>query len=290
METQLIKGKTVIEARGPRLLERIRSFQSQSGRPPGLAVVLVGEDPASQVYVRNKTQACENFGIKSFEYRLPAQTSPSKLNDLIQSLNQDPAVDGILVQFPLPKGLDSVQVLEAIDPRKDPDGLTAENMGLLWSERPRVASCTPAGVMEMIKHYQIDVNGARAVVIGRSNIVGKPMAQLLTSAHATVTLCHSRTRNLHEITRQADLVVAAAGQPRFIGQEAFREGVVVIDVGIHRIDTPDGKGKLCGDVRTEELIGFAKAITPVPGGVGPMTIQMLIENTVTLAELRLPKA
>ncbi len=289
METRMLRGKTVVAARQPLLMERIARVEGVLKRPPGLAVVLVGDDPASHVYVRNKTLACEKVGIRSFEHRLGGDVPEKDLHALIHRLNADDSVDGILVQLPLPRHLDSVRVLDLMDPRKDPDGLTAENMGLLFSGRRRVASCTPAGVMEILKHYTVDVNGMRAVVIGRSNIVGKPMAQLLTEANATVTLCHSRTKDILAETRRADLVVVAAGQPRFLGKEAFREGAVVIDVGIHRLppDPETGKAGLCGDVRTEELIGHVSGITPVPGGVGPLTIQMLLENTVTLAEARL---
>jgi methylenetetrahydrofolate dehydrogenase (NADP+) / methenyltetrahydrofolate cyclohydrolase len=223
--------------------------------------------------------------MESFHYELPENTDEAELLRKIEELNRDPKVDGILVQLPLPKHMNVNTVLETIRPEKDPDGLTVGNLGLLFAGRKRVAPCTPWGVMAILKHYNIDVVGRHAVVIGRSNIVGKPMAQLLLEENATVTVCHSRTRDLAQITRQGDIVVAAAGQCRFIGREHIREGAVVVDVGIHRPETGDFAGRLCGDVRYEELENWASAATPVPGGVGPMTIQMLMENTVHLAEL-----
>lgn len=289
----LIDGKEVSQIRREALKKKISEFESKSGRPPGLAVVLVGEDPASQVYVGGKEKACAQVGITSFRHNLPKETNAADLQSLLEQLNQDDKVDGILVQLPLPSQLSEEQVLETIEPLKDADGLSYENLGYLWAGRPRVAPCTPHGVMKLLEHYQIEVAGKQAVVIGRSNIVGKPMAQLLQQANATVTTCHSRTTNLEEYTKKADIVVVAAGKPRFIGKEAFQEGAVVIDVGIHRlpegqeIEGPNGKkSKLCGDVRFEELAEYASAATPVPGGVGPMTITLLLENTLALAELR----
>lgn len=283
-----LSGPEVAKAREPELRRRIQSFQARAGRKPGLAVVIVGHDPASQVYVRNKVKTTLALGMESFHFELPATISEKDLIAKIDELNRDPKVDGILVQLPLPKGLRSDTVLAAIRPEKDPDGLTIGNLGLLFAGRKRIAPCTPWGVMAILAHHKIDVAGMDAVVVGRSNIVGKPMAQLLLEANATVTMCHSRTRNLAEHCKKADLVVVAAGQPRFLGREAFREGAIVIDVGMHRPTEGDFAGKLCGDVRFEELNGLVKAATPVPGGVGPMTIQMLMENTVELAHQNAP--
>jgi methylenetetrahydrofolate dehydrogenase (NADP+)/methenyltetrahydrofolate cyclohydrolase len=281
-----LSGTEVARVRQAALKERITGYQAKTGRLPGLAVIIVGEDPASQVYVRNKVKTCELVGIRSFHFELPATISEGELKARIEELNGDAAVDGILVQLPLPKHMDPEAVLETIRPEKDPDGLTVGNLGLLFAGRKRVAPCTPWGVMAILEHYKIAVPGLNAVVIGRSNIVGKPMAQLLLEANATVTMCHSKTKNLMHHTREADLVVVAAGQERFIGKDAFKPGAVVIDVGMHRPASGSFAGKLCGDVRYEELDGHVAAATPVPGGVGPMTIQMLMENTLRLAELR----
>lgn len=283
--TTRLSGTEVSRIRQEKLKERIVQFKAKAGRAPGLAVIIVGVDPASQVYVRNKVKTCGAVGIESFHFELPASISEAELKAKVEELNRDSRVDGILVQLPLPRHLNSEAVLETILPQKDPDGLTVGNLGLLFAGKKRVAPCTPWGVMAILEHYKIPVAGQNAVVIGRSNIVGKPMAQLLLEANATVTICHSKTKDLHLHTRAADIVVVAAGQPRFIGREAFKPGAVVIDVGIHRPTDGAFAGKLCGDVRFEEIEGHARAATPVPGGVGPMTIQMLMENTVKLAEL-----
>lgn len=280
-----LEGPVVAKARQIQLRERIAAFNAKFGRAPGLAVVIVGEDPASQVYVRNKVKTCGQLGIQSFHYELPATITEDELRAKVVELNQDPSVDGILVQLPLPKHINSEVVLNTIKPEKDPDGLTFGNLGMLFAGRKRVAPCTPWGVMAILEHYKIPVAGTRSVVIGRSNIVGKPMAHLLMEANSTVTICHSKTKGLFSHTREADLVVVAAGQARFIGRDAFKPGSVVIDVGMHRPNSGPFAGKLCGDVRFEELDGLVQAATPVPGGVGPMTIQMLMENTVRLAEL-----
>lgn len=280
-----LEGPVVAKARQIQLRERIAAFNAKFGRAPGLAVVIVGEDPASQVYVRNKVKTCGQLGIQSFHYELPATITEDELRAKVVELNQDPSVDGILVQLPLPKHINSEVVLNTIKPEKDPDGLTFGNLGMLFAGRKRVAPCTPWGVMAILEHYKIPVAGTRSVVIGRSNIVGKPMAHLLMEANSTVTICHSKTKDLFSHTREADLVVVAAGQARFIGRDAFKPGSVVIDVGMHRPNSGPFAGKLCGDVRFEELDGLVQAATPVPGGVGPMTIQMLMENTVRLAEL-----
>jgi len=278
----ILDGKEVAQARRKQIKARAEVFSEAYGRRASLAVVLVGDDPASQVYVRNKAKGCAEVGLDSIEHKLPVNISRSELIQLVKTLNADDRVDGILVQLPLPKGLDPSEIIDHIDPQKDPDGLTTENMGLLFVGRTRVASCTPAGVMVILEHYRIPVAGRRAVVVGRSQIVGRPMAQLLTEAHATVTVCHSKTPDIREHTSQADLVVVAAGKAGLLGREDFKKGAVVIDVGIHRLPG----GKLCGDVRFDELNGWVQAATPVPGGVGPMTITMLLENTLQLAELR----
>lgn len=282
---QRLDGKEVAEARRRQIKARVEAFKVKSGRVPGLAVILVGDDPASHVYVANKIKACAEVGIESFEHRLNATVAPTELKSVIDKLNSDQKVDGILLQLPLPKHLKSDEALEWISPKKDADCLTSENLGRLWSGKPRTTPCTPWGVMVILEHFKISVEGMNAVVIGRSNIVGKPMAHLLTQANATVTVCHSKTKNLKEFTSKADLVVVAAGQPEFLGKGDFREGSVVVDVGMHRKAGADGRSKLCGDVRLKELEDVVAAGTPVPGGVGPMTITMLMENTLRLAEL-----
>jgi methylenetetrahydrofolate dehydrogenase (NADP+) / methenyltetrahydrofolate cyclohydrolase len=280
-----MSGTEVAKIRQETLKNDVQNFFAQRGRKPGLAVIIVGHDPASQVYVRNKVKTTVALGMESFHFELPENIQEADLIKKIEELNRDPSVDGILVQLPLPKHLRSDVVLEAIRPEKDPDGLTVGNLGLLFAGRKRVAPCTPWGVMAILEHYKIPVAGRHAVVVGRSNIVGKPMAQLLLEANATVTICHSRTRDLAAVTRSGDIVIAAAGQCRFMGKEHVAEGAVVVDVGIHRPESGAFAGKLCGDVRYEELENWASAATPVPGGVGPMTIQMLMENTVHLAIL-----
>jgi len=278
----LLDGKIVASNRREALKPRIENFKKTFGRVPHLAVILVGEDPASQVYVRNKHRACQKTGMESSIHNLPATATQDQLHQWIERLNLDPRVDGILVQLPLPKHLSVEPVLKNIMMEKDADGLTYASAGYLMAGKPFVKPCTPAGIMSILDYYKINPAGMDAVVIGRSQIVGKPMALLLNEANATVTLCHSKTRNLREHTLRADLVVVAAGQKRFLGKEDFRPGSVVIDVGMHGT----GNGELCGDVRFEELTDVVSAITPVPGGVGPMTITSLLENTVLLAELR----
>ena len=284
MAMKILSGKEVSQARREKISQQVQQLKSEKGITPGLAVVLVGEDPASQVYVRNKGKACEQVGINSFEHGLAAESSAEELKTVIEELNQNSEVHGILVQLPLPKHLNSDEVLSWIDPQKDPDALTVENMGLCWKGQARVTPCTPTGVMAIFEHYGIEVEGKYAVVVGRSNIVGKPMAQLLQMANATVTMCHSRTKDLRKFTAEADIVVVAAGKPLMLGREDFKEGAIVADVGIHRQEV-EGKTKLCGDVRFDELEGWVQAATPVPGGVGPMTITMLLENTLKLASL-----
>ena len=252
------------------------------GITPGLAVVLVGEDPASQIYVRNKTAACAQAGIQTFDHRLPAATSTGELLALVGELNTDPRVDGILIQLPLPAGIDARRVLFAVDPRKDVDGIHPENVGRLLMGEPRFVACTPFGVMKLIEEARLSLPGVQAVVVGRSNMVGKPMAALLLNANATVTVCHSKTRDLAATVGGADLLVAAVGRPEMIRGEWIKPGAVVIDVGINRT----AEGKLLGDVEYAAAAARAAAITPVPGGVGPMTIAMLLANTVTAAKLR----
>ncbi|MEZ0392046.1 MAG: bifunctional 5,10-methylenetetrahydrofolate dehydrogenase/5,10-methenyltetrahydrofolate cyclohydrolase [Pseudobdellovibrionaceae bacterium] len=281
---KILDGKLVSKARREALKPRIQAFQAKAGRPPHLVVVLVGQNLASQVYVRNKIKACESVGMLSTKIELPENLNQQALEDTIRKLNETENVDGILVQLPLPKGLKEEPILELLSPAKDADGFTFQSLGYLWGGKPFVAPCTPAGVMSILEHYQIKPAGMKAVVVGRSNIVGKPMAHLLTMADATVTLCHSKTKNLREYTLQADLVVVAAGRKHLLGKEDFKKDAIVIDVGMH--GSGEGQG-VTGDVRFEELEGWASAATPVPGGVGPMTITTLLENTVTLAEKRL---
>jgi methylenetetrahydrofolate dehydrogenase (NADP+)/methenyltetrahydrofolate cyclohydrolase len=252
------------------------------GITPGLAVVLVGDDPASQIYVRNKSAACAQAGIQTFDHRLPATTSTGELLGLVAQLNADARVDGILIQLPLPSGIDARHVLFAVDPRKDVDGIHPENVGRLLMGEPRFVACTPFGVMKLIEEARLSLPGAQAVVVGRSNMVGKPMAALLLNANATVTVCHSKTRDLAATVGRADLLVAAVGRPEMIRGEWVKPGAVVIDVGINRT----AEGKLLGDVEYAPAAARAAAITPVPGGVGPMTIAMLLANTVTAARLR----
>jgi len=252
------------------------------GITPGLAVVLVGDDPASQIYVRNKTAACAQAGIRTFDHRLPAATSTEELLRLVATLNGDAQVDGILIQLPLPSGIDTRRVLFSVDPRKDVDGIHPENVGRLLMGEPRFVACTPFGVMKLVEEARLPLAGANAVVVGRSNMVGKPMAALLLGADATVTICHSKTRDLAATVARADLVVAAVGRAEMVRGDWIKPGAVVIDVGINR--TPEGK--LLGDVEYAAAAARAAAITPVPGGVGPMTIAMLLANTVTAAKLR----
>jgi len=278
----ILNGKIVAESIRHALVPRVNHFVKKVGRAPHLTVVIVGEDPASKVYVRNKHVACQKIGMSSSILELADTTTEAQLLEALDKLNLDSSVDGVLVQLPLPKELNSDVVLSRLSSAKDADGLTFESLGYFFAGKSVVAPCTPAGVMSILSHYKISVAGLNAVVVGRSNIVGKPMAHLLTQADATVTLCHSKTKNMAEFTRAADLVVVAAGKPRFLGKNDFKKDAIVIDVGIHGT----GSGQLCGDVRFEELDGWVKAATPVPGGVGPMTIATLLQNTCTLAEKR----
>lgn len=253
---------------------------------PGLAVVLVGEDPASQVYVRNKAKATLEAGMKSFEHKLPATTTQAELLEIVQRMNADDSIDGILVQLPLPKHIDANAVLDAIHPDKDVDGFHPINAGRLAIGRPGLVPCTPSGSMRLIRAVEPKLAGKHAVVIGRSNIVGKPMAQLLLAADCTVTIAHSKTTDLPAMARQADILIAAVGRPEMVSGDWVKPGAIVIDVGINRVPAADGKTKLVGDVHYQSAAEKAGAITPVPGGVGPMTIACLLENTLRAAKLR----
>lgn len=277
----VLDGKLASRARMEALKPRIQNFLQRTGRVPHLVVVVAGDHIASEVYVRNKIKSCEAVGLKSSKIALPASTSQQELNDVLDQLNEDPLVDGILVQLPLPKGLDEDEINQRLSAEKDSDGFTFNVLGRLWAGQKSVAPCTPQGVMNLLEHYKISVAGMDAVVVGRSMIVGKPMAHLLIEANATVTICHSKTKDLRKYTLAADLVVVAAGKKHLLGREDFKQGAVVIDVGMH--GSGEGKG-LAGDVRFSELENWVSAATPVPGGVGPMTISTLLENTVTLAE------
>lgn len=254
----------------------------KNGIQPGLAVIIVGDDPASRVYVNNKKKACEAVGFLSREYALPATTSQQELLDLVNELNNDKEINGILCQLPLPKGLDEKAVIEAISPEKDVDAFHASNVGKIMIGDYDFLPCTPAGVMEMLHSYKIPVEGKKCVVIGRSNIVGKPMAMLLLHENGTVTITHSRTQNLSEVTSEADILVAAIGKAKFVTPDMVKDGAVVIDVGMNR----DENGKLCGDVDFEAVKDKCSAITPVPGGVGPMTIAVLMKNTLKACKLQ----
>ena len=278
MSAVLLDGKAL----SVRMRERLQQKAAALPRQPGLAVILVGDDPASAVYVRNKEKDCALCGVRCLNHHLPAEATQQELLALVEEMNRREDVDGILVQLPLPEGLDSRAVLEAIRPEKDVDAFHPENVGAIMIGDYRFLPCTPAGVMELIRSTGTDLTGKRAVVLGRSNIVGKPMAMLLLHENATVTIAHSKTQNLAELTRQADVLVAAVGRPKFVTADMVKPGAVVIDVGMDR----DENGKLCGDVDFDGVSQVCGAITPVPGGVGPMTISMLLENTLTAAKLQ----
>lgn len=277
---QILDGKALAQKIYAELAAQIQSLQAQIGRPPGLAVLMVGDNPASAAYVRNKERACQKIGIASFGKHFPTETSFGELEQVIQSLNQDERVDGILVQLPLPPHLDSVALLHAIAPDKDADGLHPLNLGRLVRGEPGLRSCTPAGVMRLLKEYEIELSGKQAVILGRSILVGKPMALMLLEADATVTIAHSRSQNLLDITRSADILIAAVGRPNLVTPEMVKPGAVVIDVGINRVTDEAGNSRLVGDVQFEEVKSIAQSITPVPGGVGAMTVAMLLQNTV----------
>ena len=276
--TEIICGKTVSAAKRLDIKNRVEELKNK-GITTGLAVIIVGNNSASRVYVNNKKKACEEVGIESFEFALPEETTQAELLELIDRLNNDSKVDGILCQLPLPSHIDEQAVINSIDPKKDVDAFHPENVGHIMIGDYTFLPCTPAGIMEMLKFYNIDVKGKKCVVIGRSNIVGKPMAMLLLKENGTVEICHSRTEKLKEETLTADILVAAVGKAYFVTEDMVKEGAVVIDVGMNRND----EGKLCGDVDFDKVKEKASFITPVPGGVGPMTITMLLENTVRAA-------
>ncbi len=282
MSARILDGKSIAASLRARLASEVAALPA----PPGLAVVLVGEDPASAVYVRNKGIATREAGMRSIEHRLPAEISQADLLGLIARLNADPETDGILVQLPLPRHVDSQAVLAAIDPAKDVDGFHVVNAGLLATGGPALVPCTPRGCMILLHEAGIALAGAEAVVVGRSNIVGKPVAQLLLAADCTVTIAHSRSRDLPAICRRADIVIAAVGRPEMLRGDWIRPGATVIDVGINRVATAGGGSRLVGDVAYAEVAAVAGAITPVPGGVGPMTIACLLDNTLIAARRR----
>ncbi len=273
---QIIDGKTISTA----IKDELKKEVAENNIKATLAVIQVGNDPASSVYVGNKKKACEYIGIGSASYELPEETTEDELLKLIDDLNEDDSISGILVQLPVPKHIDDRKIIERISPLKDVDGFHPESVGNLCIGRDGFVSCTPAGIIELMRRSGISIEGKECVVIGRSNIVGKPMALLLLANNGTVTVCHSRTRNLKEICKRADILVAAVGKPKMINRDYIKEGAVVIDVGIHRMDN----GKLCGDVDYEDVSDIVSAITPVPGGVGPMTIAMLMVNCVKAAK------
>ena len=288
METLLLKGKPVSDSIRLSLEPRVQSL-IETGIVPKLAAIIVGDDPASQVYVRNKARAFRKLSCESQTYQLDSKSSEKDVLTLIDRLNNDPSIHGILVQLPLPNHLDSKTILHTVSPNKDVDGFHPENLGLLLEGNPNFIPCTPHGVLEILRHYDIPVSGRHAVIVGRSNIVGKPMFALLAQkfemGNATVTICHTGTKDLAAYTKQGDIIIAAAGSPNMITGDMIKEGVDIIDVGINRVDDDSEKGyTLVGDVNTESVMGIANSVTPVPGGVGPMTITMLLVNTVKSAE------
>lgn len=278
---ELIDGKRISKEIKDELKEKVAAYKSQ-GIEIALAVIQVGQDPASTVYVGNKKKACEYIGIKSVAYELPEETTEEELLEIIDQLNKDDSIYGILVQLPVPKHINEDHIIQAIDPKKDVDGFHPQSVGALSIGQPGFVSCTPAGIIQLLKRSGISIEGKECVVIGRSNIVGKPMSLLLLRENGTVTICHSRTKNLKEVTKRADILVAAVGKPKMIDASYVKEGAVVIDVGIHR----NAENKLCGDVDFDSVEKIASAITPVPGGVGPMTIAMLMNNCVEAVEIR----
>jgi methylenetetrahydrofolate dehydrogenase (NADP+)/methenyltetrahydrofolate cyclohydrolase len=279
MVAKILDGKNLAKKIQCRLQVAIQEKIAEKKRPPGLAVLMVGENPASAVYVRNKEKSCQKIGMKSFGKHFPSDITQEELEAVIQELNNDTSVDGILVQLPLPDHFDSVALLHTIAPEKDVDGLHPINLGKLVRGEKGLRSCTPAGVMEILTEYNIDLVGKKVVVVGRSILVGKPLALMLLEKNATVTIAHSKTLNLPEVTKEADILIAAVGKPEMITADMVKPNAVVIDVGINRLETPDGKGRLVGDVAYDEVEKIAGYITPVPGGVGPMTIAILLQNT-----------
>ena len=283
MTARIIDGKAIATELRAKVAAEVRRLRAEHGLEPGLAVVLVGENPASAVYVRSKGKQTVEAGMKSFDHRLPGAVSEGELLALVQKLNADPAVHGILVQLPLPKQIDSQKVLNAIDPRKDVDGFHPVNAGRLATGLPALTPCTPLGCVMLAKTVHASLEGMEAVIVGRSNIVGKPLIQLLLNENATVTVAHSKTRDLPAVCRRADMLFAAVGRPEMVRGDWVKGGATVIDVGINRVPTPDGKGRIVGDVAYAEAAQVAGAITPAPGGVGPMTIACLLVNTVRAA-------
>ena len=277
---KIIDGKLISDQIREEIAEKVKEYNSKTGKLPGLAVVIVGENPASQVYVRNKKKACEQVGFNSWVYEMPESTTQDELNALIDKLNEDGAVHGILVQLPLPKHLDEEQVILRIKPEKDVDAFHPYNVGRITIGNPKFLPCTPAGIMELLHRSNIEISGKECVVIGRSNIVGKPMALLLLSENGTVTVCHSKTHDLKDVCKRADILVVAIGKADFVTADMVKDGAVVIDVGMNR----NAEGKLTGDVDFASVSEVASHITPVPGGVGPMTITMLLQNTLRAAE------
>ncbi|MGL6345214.1 MAG: bifunctional methylenetetrahydrofolate dehydrogenase/methenyltetrahydrofolate cyclohydrolase FolD [Waterburya sp.] len=276
----LLDGKALAQKIQLELKTQITQLEPKIGRPPGLAVLMVGDNPASAVYVRNKEKACQKIGVTSMGQHFPGNTTQQELEQVIAQLNQDERVDGILVQLPLPQHLDSIALLHCIDPDKDADGLHPTNLGKLVRSEAGLRSCTPAGVMKLLKEYNITLAGKKAVVVGRSILVGKPLALMLLEENATVTIAHSRTQDLKAVCHDADILVAAVGKPEMITKEMVKPGAVVIDVGINRVEDQNGNSKLVGDVAFNEVAAIASYITPVPGGIGPMTVAILLSNTV----------
>jgi len=283
---QILSGKEVAAKVLAEVKAGVAALRAKAGVQPGLAVVLVGDHPASQIYVRNKKRAADEVGIATRDFLFPGGCSQAELLGIIRAINSDPSLHGVLLQLPLPKGMDEDQAVAAIVPEKDADGLHPMSLGNLLAGKPSAVPCTPAGCIEILDHYGIPIEGAEAVVVGRSRLVGKPLAQLLLARNATVTMCHTRTRDLAAHCRRADILCVAAGRPRFITGDMVKEGAVVIDVGVNRLDT----GKLTGDVDFDSAAPRARAITPVPGGVGPMTVAMLMKNTWRAAARQLGAA
>ena len=288
MSAKIIDGRTVAARIRAEVASEVREFVAETGRTPGLATVRVGDDPGSQIYVANKQKACREIGMEAFDRRLPATATAEEVADELHALNADEAVSGVLLQLPVPAGLDGPGLGSLVSPEKDVDGLTPVNVGLLSLGRPGLRPCTPVGIMELLREAEVPLEGARAVVVGRSNLIGKPMTQLLLEANATVTTCHSRTRELREVCASAEVLVVAAGRARMVGSGFVSPGAAVIDVGMHRL-TPEEAGNksgLVGDVDFAAVSGVASAITPVPGGVGPMTVAMLLRNTLEAARMQ----
>jgi len=288
MSATVIDGKAVAARIRAQVAEEVEAFTSETGRSPGLATVLVGDDPGSAVYVSNKQRASAEVGMRAIDERLPAEASFEEVSALLARLNDDPDVSGVLLQLPLPEHLDDEVLSAMIDPAKDVDGLTPVNAGLLSQGRPGMRPCTPAGVLELLDDTGVALEGSESVIVGRSNLVGKPMAQLLLAQNATVTVCHSRTRELAAVCARADVLIVAVGRPRMITREYVKPGAVVVDVGMNRLEPAEAGNKsgLVGDVDFDAVLGVAGAITPVPGGVGPMTVAMLLRNTLVAARTR----